>query len=351
MLAATALCASTTSALALDFQLSFIAGTSLQEQQSFITAASMWSAKFSDPVTVKLTVGTGALDAGVLAQAGSRRLVGSYSSVAAQLALDATSALDDTAVANLTAGPSFGLLMNRTSDNPNGAGSATPFVDANGSANNSQIRLTAANARALGYTFGVGGVSGGCTDCDAFIQFSTGFSWDHDGSDGITAAAYDFVGIAVHEIGHALGFVSGVDTMDANSTGAFGSNAFTYVSPLDLFRWSDESRAANVSDWTADNRDKYFSVDRGLTEGALFSNGVTRGDGRQASHWKDNQGIGILDPTAARGEFLSISENDLMALDAIGWDRAAAVPIPSTLLLSGLGLLALLGSRRGQRRA
>ncbi|MEW6737662.1 MAG: hypothetical protein AB1489_40655, partial [Acidobacteriota bacterium] len=51
------------------------------------------------------------------------------------------------------------------------------------------------------------------------------------------------------------------------------------------------------------------------------------GDGRQTSHWKDDllmpekqrQKIGIMDTTIARGERGSISENDLMALDAFGY--------------------------------
>jgi PEP-CTERM motif len=330
---------------ALLFNLSFIPGTSAQEQASFTAAANIWSSVFNDPVTVKLTVGTGALAQGVLAQAGSRRINYSYTDVRNALGADSSTQTDAVAVSNLAAGSSVGLLMNRTSDNPNGAGSATPFLDNNGSANNSTVRLTAANARALGLGFGIGGVGGGCADCDAFIQFSTGFTWDHDGSNGIGATAFDFVGVAVHEIGHALGFVSGVDTLDSNAPpigGTFSSNQFTFVSSLDLFRWSVASTALNVQDWTADNRDKCFSIDRGVTCGPLFSNGVNFGDGRQASHWKDNLGIGILDPTAARGELLGITANDLRALDVIGWN----IPEPSTYALVALAVAGMAASRR-----
>jgi hypothetical protein len=44
------------------------------------------------------------------------------------------------------------------------------------------------------------------------------------------------------------------------------------------------------------------------------------GDGYQASHWKDDLGLGIMDPTAAPGERLSISALDIEAMDVVGWN-------------------------------
>lgn len=329
---------------ALVFDFTFIAGTSAEAQSAFVAAGNRWSALFSDNVVVPLTVGTGSLGAGILAQAGSRRLTGSYAAVAAQMAADVTSANDATAVASLDPGTSFDMLLNRTSNNPNGAGSATPYLDNDGDANNTSIRLTAANARALGFTFGAGGVAGGCTNCDAFIQFSNSLAFDFDPGDGVAAGAFDFIGIAAHEIGHALGFVSGVDTLDINSppvNGPFADNQFTFVSTLDLFRYSSESAAVGAIDWTADTRAKYFSIDGGATVGAGFSTGRNFGDGQQASHWKDSRGLGIMDPTAARGETLSISLNDVTAFDVIGWDLAMPVPEPSSwaMMIAGFGLV------------
>lgn len=339
-------------ARALDFELTFLPGTTPIEQQSFAAAAAWWSSVLSDPVTVRLTVGTASLSGNVVASAGSRRLTLPFEQVRDALVADASSDLDQRAVANLSPGSSFGMLINLTADSPTGFGSSVPYLDDDGSFNNSSIALTAANARALGIAFAPGGVGSTCSNCDGYITFRSGLVWDHDRSDGIAPNAYDFIGIATHEIGHSLGFISGVDTLDFFSPDGVGTalaaNQLPFVSTLDLFRWSAASAAAGVIDWTADNRDKYFSVERGADIGPWFANGVNNGDGLQASHWRDGLGLGIMDPTVARGELLQIGPNDLMALDAIGW-AVTPVPEPSPALMAAAGLLALAWRRRAAR--
>ena len=325
------------------FNFSFTAGTSVAAQNAFIAAGNRWSSLFSDNVTVAMTVGTASLGAGILAQANSTTQNFSYSSFKNALTVDRTSANDFTAVASLDSGSSFNMLINGTSDNPFGSGSATPYLDAAG-ANNTQLALTTANAKALGMNPTLTNLGGNClTLCDGFIQFSNSFAFDFDPSNGINVGQYDFIGIATHEIGHSLGFVSGVDVLDFNF-GPFAANQFTFVSPLDMFRYSAASTAAGAIDWTADNRAKYFSIDGGATVGPLFSNGVSRGDGRQASHWKDNLGLGIMDPTAATGELLAIGSNDITAFDVIGWNLnlvPGGVPEPATwaMMILGFGFI------------
>lgn len=338
---------------ALSFNLLPSVGTSQAAIDGFAAAGTRWSSQFTDNVNVNLNIAFASLGSGILGSAGSTQAFYTYSGVKTALLADATSAADLTAVANLQAGSAFSMLLNRTSNNPNGVGSATTYVDNDGDANNSIIRMTNANAKALGLLAGNNSAS------DASISFSTAFNWDFDPTDGITAGAFDFVGIATHEIGHALGFISGVDILDGNSpngTTFFPDNAFTYVSTLDLFRYSTASRNAiggPVIDWTADNRAKYFSIDGGATQGAAFSTGFTYGDGRQASHWKDNLGLGIMDPTSAPGELLAISANDLRAFDVIGWNKATA-PVPDaasslSLMSMGLAVVAILRRRRKTR--
>jgi hypothetical protein len=211
------------------------------------------------------------------------------------------------------------MVINRTANSPHGRGSAMPYVDSNGNNNNKTINMTTANAKALGLLKTVKKTS------DASIAFSNNYQWDFNPSDGITAGQFDFVGIAAHEIGHALGFISGVDVLDYNSSSTFYRDAaFVYVNPLDMFRYSTFSAGFGIIDWSADARDKYFSIDGGTTDLGSFSTGETWGDGYQASHWKDDLGLGVMDPTAAPGELLSITALDIEAMDVVGWNRGSS---------------------------
>jgi hypothetical protein len=149
-----------------------------------------------------------------------------------------------------------------------------------------------------------------------------------------------------------LGFIGGVETLIGNSTApGKNDNLLTYVTPLDLFRFSTRSIGTGgglgVNDWTADNTAKYFSVDGGATSVAAFSTGSSFGDTFEAHHWKNNVGLGLMDPTIASAELVSISSIDLHAFDVIGYNLTA-VPEPSTFILVGsAGLIA--GVRRKRR--
>ncbi len=350
---AIALLALAPTAHALTFNFSFVAGTSPQAQQAFIDAGARWSALFADPITVDLTVGEQNLGPNFFAST-SKNLSGyGYGTFRAALTGDATSGDDAIATANLPSGNAFGLLINRTRDNPNGMGSATPYVDASG-ANNERILITNANAKALGLTPFSSPV-GACTSaCDGSIVFGTAINWDYDPRDGISPGSFDFVGSATREIGEMLGFWSGIDLMQGLVSGPNPpvANSLDFVSALDLFRFSTESFAAGVLDWTADNRGKYFSIDGGNTRlGPTFSTGTLFGDGSRASRWKNNQGLGIMDPFLESGELGVVSANDVRAFDVIGY---TLVPEPSTqalLLLGVAGLLARLRARPGRSRA
>lgn len=336
------------------FNLSYISGTSLAEQTAFASAASYWASSFRDNVTINLTVGTGILGSGVLAQASSVRATATYGSFRSQMVADATSATDAAAVAHLPNTTGVSMYLNYTTNNPNGSGSATPYVDLGtdvivpaNNANNTMVRLTNANARALGYNPATSNLFGFCpVACDGFIQFAaSGFTWDLNRTNGITAGAFDFVGLAIHEIGHALGFVSGVDVLDTAASPGPTEASLTQVTPLDMFRCSSDSAAANTTlDFTAGTAVKNFSLNNCATTLGQFATGFTHGDGRQASHWKDSLGLGIMDPTAAPGELLAVTALDLLAFDAIGWDLA--VPEPGTMVLGATWMLGLLAVRR-----
>jgi hypothetical protein len=194
-----------TPAGALTFEYSFTAGTPTLAQDAFVAAGNLWSSVLFDPVTIKLTVGTAVLGNGTLAQAVSSQVAYNYTSVVAAMTADATSANDVLAVSNLPVG-SVAMLINRTQENGN---SATPYFDNTGS-NSATIQMSTANAAALGLPFGRGTLGGLClVACDGFIQFNSNFNFDYDRSNGLTSNQFDFIGIAAHEIGHSLGFISG----------------------------------------------------------------------------------------------------------------------------------------------
>ena len=321
------------------------AGVGSQARTGFQTAADFWSSKFNDDIVINLNVGMANLGGSTLGGADLELVQTSYSNFRTFALADATTSDDANFTTNLPTGPSFSLYINRTSNNPNGPQSATPYLDNDGDANNTTVLLARANAKALGL------LNPNDLGLDAEIQFSTAFTFDYDRTNGIASGAFDFIGIAIHEIGHALGFFSGVDILDNPAANGLRDDQFTAVTPLDFSRFSAASQSAGADlDWTVDARSKYFSVNGGTTIDVdnAWSLGRNFGDGRQASHWKDNLGRGIMDPTFAPGELGIVTNLDLRAFDIMGFN-STAVPEPTSVAIFGSGLI-LLGIRRRKRK-
>jgi len=307
----------------------------------FRAAADLWSSILRDDVRVNLEIDYRPLPAGILGMAGSAALGFGYSQVKTALANDAKSPADQSAVATL---PATSLALYTTKHD-----TGAPVLDNDNSGNNTTVVVNSANARALGL------LAAGSSVVDGGITFSSRFAWDFHRSNGIAAASVDFVGVAVHEIGHVLGFTSGADTVDYYSRprgpAPQSLNGFGVATPLDLFRHSPASEAAGAHiDLRADRASKYFSVDGGATPLTTFSTGVYNGDGRQASHWKDHRGIGVMDPTGSDGEYADITNVDVRAFDVIGWDVAMdAGDAPDAAAGTGPGNYATAVSDNGPR--
>ena len=297
----------------LKFSFNALPGTPQAVINGFTTAGNIWSSYLKDDVTVNINIGFESLAPDTLGETYSTQGYIPYGLGRAQLIEDATSIYDRFATSSLPDGDSLPVLINHTANN---AGSPVPYLDNNGSANNTNLLLTTANAKAIGLSVDE-------TQSDGLIRLNRDIYWDFDRSDGIAPDASDFVGVAIHEIGHVLGFTSRVDKLDELTAGGFAnqvSEDYYSPTPLDLFRFSADSFALGAIDLTADSRDKYFSFNRGAV-GTPLSTGKYLGNGDQAAHWKAIS-IGIMDATLGAGTQRDITIFDRMALDVIGWDFA-----------------------------
>lgn len=317
---------------AVTFQFNPDPGTSQAVLDAFGIAASRWSAVLQDNVTVTLNIGYTSLPSGVLGQTDYSFVQRSYSTVTAALNASGRSATDFSAYATLQQGETYSRLINRTSDHPLGSGSATPYVNTVGT-----VALTRANARALG-------LLGNDGTPDATIRMNSEVPFDFNPADGVTSGQFDFVTVATHEIGHALGFSSVVNLLELGPTTAAQLPSTT----LDLFRFSAESMGAGrgFSDVTADGRLKYFSVDGGITTTGPLANGAVFGSGAQADHWREWTFSGIMDAQNFPGLQRQIGVLDLKAYDVIGW----TVPEPGVPAVVFTGcLVSLLRHRKRPR--
>jgi len=177
------------------------------------------------------------------------------------------------------------------------------------------------------------------------IGFNSDFGFDFNPNDGppqISPGLTDFDAVAVHELGHVLGFNSEVGSRELDPASSLT------VTIWDLFRFRPST--ANLAN--------FGTAQRILSSGGThvqFSGGAelglstgkpdgTGGDGEQASHWKANEQsgtfIGIMDPTIPHGVRETLTSNDENTIDSFGYttDPTAAPPndnFASTQVVSG----------------
>lgn len=298
---------------------------------AFQRAAATWESIISNPIVVNLDVGLEVLAANVLGSASAVILEAGYDTIRNQMITSASSEADDGIVAAL---PTF---------------AQSSFSLPAGFSIGTKLYATKANLKAMGFT-GLDATEFGGSN-DATIRFNSNFAFDYDNSDGVSSGLFDFESVALHEIGHALGFISSVDEVDQLVNQNLTGEVFPFV--LDLFRFADGEQPGDAAAFTAATRSLSSNTAAVYSDTDLvgaMSTGALTGDGRQASHWRDNDLTGVLigtmDPTLAPQQILGLSLLDLRAFDLIGYD-IAFVPEPSSLALVLAGLLLCYRRRRG----
>jgi len=266
------------------------------------TAIGTYQSNFSDPITVAIKFQEG----GGLGGSSTFFANVSYSTYLAALKADATTGNDVTANA---------LLPNNTTNPVNGA---------------STINVKTANLRAVGIN-----VNPPAGSPDGTITLNTSLTFP--GSPG-SSSTFSLLAVVEHEIDEVLGLGSSLPNIP-----------FSTIFPEDLYRYD---AAGNRSFTTSSSALAFFSINS-TTDLAQFDN---QNDGGDFGDWQSNPlppGVSPKVQDAFATAFATPSLGvELTALDVVGYNFAAQVPVPEpgTLALLGTSLLGLAVLRRRRRQ-
>lgn len=247
---------------------------------------------FSNQVTVRVSVSFQQLAPGVLGSAGSSLLAVPFTTARTGMVNGRDSS--DAVLPKLPVGATLKVRYNGAADTVT---------------NEDRVVFSRANMKAT---------VADSTGSDASITFSTVFPFDYNPADGVMG--FSFRDVLVHEVGHAMGFVSAADFLAGDMTS------------MDMFRFQTTDGTADynpdtIAEFTARPRlvskntpDDAHHVEIGTTEFRMSD-----GAPYQSSHLREQEpSLGLMDPALGPGVTrhpFYFGTRDLAILDAIGWDR------------------------------
>jgi len=297
----------------MQFNFSYAQGVSQTQMAAFEMAGKIWSSYLTDDVTINIAVDfqkdfAGNTIAGAIARTNDYW----FSNYVGALKHDADLTNTDQAVVSTQTvnGSSFqarydAIISNKTVSSQQ---------------NGSKLSINSANAKSVGSA--VKGLDDKASDVlDGYIVMrdltgtNTSWSYNFNRTNTVDAKSVDFIGVAVHEIGHILGFQSSIDRP---WVGASNLNSSEYklalkervnqASPLDLFRYSNKSKVGSETNIDLSvGGSQYFGLGtNGTTFVGNLDNGTDKsrgGNGFQASHWESG---GIMDAEVRCDQFIPI---------------------------------------------
>jgi hypothetical protein len=246
---------------------------------------------FSDPVTVRVSIAFGPLPAGVLGTTGAPYLGTTFA--VGRNGIVAGRDPNDAILQWMPTGSTVGVRY---------ANAATVTAE-------DRVFWTRANLKAT---------VGDSLGSDATITFNSSIAWDFDPADGVTG--YSFRDVLAHEMGHVLGFGSGIDFLTKD------------ITAMDMFRFPSADGSADYNpDTYAEFRARprlaaFNAPDEGhILDLVAMEIPMSDGSPYQASHLlQQSPSLGLMSPALAPGTTRApdyFGVRDLAVLDALGWDR------------------------------